>query len=99
MNGEIGKILMVKNALPEDEKSKIDNALEVIRQTFHKMVGAIGVSIKTDAKAEYTVDDLLNALKTIKEAADKTGVAEIPAIDNVQDAKIYVMKFGMEMLK
>lgn len=99
MNREIEKILMVKEALPEEEKSKIDNAIEVIRQTFHKMVGAIGVSIKTDSNADYETDDLLAALKTIKDAADKTGVADMPEITNLQDAKIYVMKFGMELLK
>ncbi|MBO5179166.1 MAG: hypothetical protein J6B87_02315 [Clostridia bacterium] len=96
---EIDKINDVRNAMPENERKKIDDALEVIRQTFHRMINAIGIAIKTDNEVYYTTDELLEALKVIKEAADQTGAAEIPNIDNVQDAKVYVMKFGMELLK
>lgn len=99
MNREIDKILAIRDAVPDVNKKKIDDALEVIRQVFHRMINAVGIAIRTDNEVCYSMDELLEALKTIKEAADQTGVAEFPHIDNVQDAKIYVLKFGMELLK
>lgn len=95
MNREIDKIIAVRDKLPEDEKRKIDDALEVVKKSFHAMIDSIGVKIVTDENVKYDVQSLIEALKVIKE----TGVNEMPTIENEKEAKIYLLKFGMELLK
>lgn len=92
---EIDKIIAIRDTLTEDEKRKIDDALEVVKQSFYAMIESIGVRIATDETVEYDVQSLIEALKVIKEV----GVNEMPTIENEKQAKIYLVKFGMELLK
>ena len=94
---EIERLESIKSKLNEEEKLQFAQSLDVLNTSFKEMIKNVGVQIVQEKSVVCRSTNLLSALEKISSFANKYGV-DFPEITNEQDARLYVVKYGKDVL-
>lgn len=95
---EVERLECVKKKLLIDERQEFAQCIEVLNDSFRNMINNVSKSIIEDEVCSTTHDEnLVKALVQIKALADKHEV-DFPKITNENEAKLYTVKYGKEVL-
>ncbi len=92
---EIDKIMQKYANMTLDDKKIVDASIEIISGIFKAMIQGSTEFIKNGKHEQI---DMSNAIEALKKLRDVVGEEIIPEIENEQEARIYITKFGKEIL-
>lgn len=94
---EIERLESLKGKLNEEEKLQFAQCVDIFNTSFKDMIKNVGVQIAGEKGSVYKSTNLLAEFKKVSLLAKKYGV-DFPEITNEQDARLYVVKYGKEIL-
>lgn len=94
---EIERLESLKGKLNEEEKLQFAQCVDIFNTSFKDMIKNVGVQIVGEKGSVYKSTNLLVAFEKIYSLAKKYGV-DFPEIANEHDARLYVIKYGKEIL-
>ncbi len=94
---EIERLESLKGKLNEEEKLQFDQCIDVFNTSFKDMIKNVGIQIVSEKGSVYKSTNLLPAFERIYFLAKKYDV-DFPEITNEQDARLYIVKYGKEIL-
>ncbi len=97
---EIEKMMKIRERLVEEvDKENFDQALKFVNDTFKKMISSTTEKIKdVSYKSGPDLAKAEESLNVISELAKKSGI-DFPFFDTIEKVKIYILKYGMEIVR
>ncbi len=102
MNREIDKVMALKKVVSDNEKESIDNIVETFSNGFKKiLLNTRNYLLSGDESIECDFPQTMQAMNELIAIASKTGKEEFifPELKSIEDAKVYLLKFGKEIIK
>lgn len=99
---ELERMEALKALLNDEEVLEFVKCIEVLNLNFRRMIGSVQNRVleSTSSQSEIEMDDaskLFEAVKKISFLASKYGI-EFPKISNVSESRLYVVKYGKDVL-
>ena len=95
---EVEKLNAIQEKAQESEREAIENIKETISTDFRAMVEDTRIFLMTGEKVTRDFSNSITALRKLKVFGNQYGI-EIPEINTNEEAAIYILKFGSEIIK
>ena len=95
---EIEKLNAIQEKVEQSEKTIVEQIKETISTDFRAMIEDTRIFLMTGEKISRDFSNSIAALKKLKGFGDQYGI-EFPEINTNEEAAIYILKFGSEIVK
>lgn len=102
MTREIEKITALKNMVGDADRKSIDNIIDVFSNTFKQLLINTKHQLLKGEAGKVGMENVISAMNELRKIASKTSNAEqfiFPELINDNDATVYILKFGEEIIK
>ena len=94
---ELDKMIRLRERFSGEEQVEIDRAIDNIVACFQQMIGQTSDFLIKGKNDGIEVTEVVKSIAVLKHYGDQKGV-EFPEVKDEKDAKVYVLKFGKEVL-
>lgn len=102
MNREIEKITALKNVVGDNDRKSIDNIVDVFSNTFKQVLINTKNQLLNGEAGKLDMKNVIEAMNSLRKIANKTKNTDkfsFLELNNNNDAMVYVLKFGKELIK
>lgn len=99
MNKEYQKFSQIREGLDENDRLAFDEAYEKIKNTFFILIANTKERISGEKETPINTKETFGAIKKLNELGNKVGISLRAPEEDEYLLKMYIIKFGSEILK